>query len=88
MFVDENGAYIITMLIIALIVALFFLIGFCIGLRAELKESERECKSLRQYIRNTCVDEELSEAGHEEYRRQFERQMRCNAAEGKSNDRG
>lgn len=81
MFVDEKGTFIIIMLIIALILALFFLIGFCIGLRAELRDSERECKSLRQYIAYTRVDEDLSEAGHDAYRMEFERRMKLNDRE-------
>lgn len=84
MFLDENAARLLVILIIALILMMFAMIGFAYGLHLECKDSERENRALRQYITST---RETGEERHAEYKADFERRMKQNTADPARHER-
>ena len=84
MFLDENAARLLVILIIALILMMFAMVGFAYGLYLECKDSERENRALRQYITST---RETGEERHAEYKADFERRMKQNTADPARHER-
>lgn len=84
MFLDENAARLLVILIIALILVVFALVGFAYGLHLECKDAERENRALRRYIIST---RETGEESHAEYKTEFERRMKQNTADPARHER-
>lgn len=84
MFLDENAARLLVILIIALMLMMFALVGFAYGLHLECKDAERENSALRRYIISM---RETGEESHAEYKAEFERHMKQNTADPARHER-
>lgn len=84
MFLDENAARLLVILIIALMLMMFAMVGFAYGLHLECKDLERNNRALRQYITST---RETGEERHAEYKADFERRMKQNTADPARHER-
>ncbi|HBJ11121.1 MAG TPA: hypothetical protein DDY61_05445 [Ruminococcaceae bacterium] len=84
MFLDENAARLLVILIIALMLMMFAMVGFAYGLHLECKDLERENRALRQYITSA---RETGEERHAEYKADFERRMKQNTADPARHER-